>query len=438
MLFNNCTFEQNTAHIGAAIDVTPNVFLKVLNGFAVAPIFRNCYFLNNFVTTNSSQSVQITAGVGTVYASLTELHFEGQNRFVSNKGSAVYMVNGIVNFQHSNANFTNNTGLHGGAVALIGSSTLIIGSNSYEFINNTAYYQGGAVYAYLIDSTDFITSRSCFIQYRSENDPFSPSKWNASITFVGNKAKYNSSGHAIYATSLHPCQVSISGTLTQHRYTLMNITNVFRREGVRFDDNQTLQPQISTGGAQLRQSKPPPLLIIPGEKYKHGVTITDDFNLSIATLFRASTTKNIELDPSLSSFIGDKVQLSGAPEQTASLFLQTVSPRQSHIRLEVKLRQCPPGFRLNNNSQCVCNVESYVGLFKCDLENFYSHLLPGYWAGLLAMGNTSELVMSPCPFCDYSSSTSNSTEFEVILPQDYSELDETVCGRTRTGVVCGM
>jgi hypothetical protein len=441
VLFDNCTFERNTAHIGSAVDITPNIFLKVLNGFMVVPIFANCRFLNNFVTVNGSQSVQVTAGVGTIYASRSEIRFQGNNHFVSNRGSAVYMVNGIVNFQDSDAIFTSNSGLHGGAVALIGSATIIIGSNNYEFINNTASYQGGAVYAYLIDSTDFITSRSCFIQYKSENNAFSTNnKWNANVTFVGNRAKDNSSGHAIYATSLHPCQVTINGTLSRHNYTLTNISEVFKIQGVRFDNNQTLQPQISTDGAQLHQSKPSPHLIIPGEKYKHGVTITDDFDVTIATLFRASITRstmNIELDPSLSSFVGDTVQLSGAPDQTASLSLQTVSPRQSYIRLEVKLLQCPPGFRLNNNSQCVCNVESYVGLFKCDLENFNSHLLPGFWAGLLLMDNETELVTSPCPFCNYSSSASNATEFEVILPRDHSELDETVCGGTRTGIVCG-
>ena len=351
----------------------------------VVPVFVNRCFFNNYVTVNDSQSVQVTAGVGTIYASQSEICFLGNNRFVSNRGSAVYMVNGIVNFQKSDANFTNNSGLHGGAVALIGSSAImIIGSHRYEFINNTASYQGGAVYAYLIDSTDFITSRSCFIQYRSENDTFSTNKWNAKVTFIGNKAKDNMSGHAIYATTLHSCQVIISGQLSQHMYTLMNISEVFKSHGVRFDNNPTLQPQISTDGAQLHQSKPSSHLIIPGEKYKHGVTITDDFDLKIVTLFRASisrSTKNIELDPSLSSFVGDKVQLSSAPEQTGSLCLRTVSPRQSYIRLKVKLLQCPPGFWLNNNSQCVCNVESYVGLFKCDLEHFYAHLATAWILG---------------------------------------------------------
>ena len=445
LLFDNCTFTKNTAHIGTAVDVTPNIFFKSLIGFTIVPIFKNCYFLENLVSLNYSQSIQLTPGVGTIYASLSKIQFQGINHFINNMGSAIYTVNGIVNFQLSSVSFTNNSGLHGGAVALIGSSTMIVGPNDYEFVNNTAFYEGGAVYVFLIDSTDFTTSRSCFIQYRDENDTIfkltNEFKWSANITFVGNKAKDNSSGHAIYATSLHTCQVIVSGTPNQPKFTLLNVSEVFTNvvQGIRFDSNQTLQPQIATDGAQLHQSKLSPLLIIPGEKYKHGVTITDDLDLKITTSFRASINRNaadIELDPAFSSFIGDKIQLSGKPDQNSSFYLQTVSPRQSYIKLEVKLIDCPPGFRLSNTSQCVCNVDSYVGLFKCDLDNFYSHLLPGFWAGLL--GNESELVTSPCPFCDYSSSASNTTEFEVILPRNYSELDQTVCGETRTGVVCGM
>ena len=124
--------------------------------------------------------------------------------------------------------------------------------------------------------------------------------------------------------------------------------------------------------------------------------IFDDLDLKITTSFRASINRNaadIELDPAFSSFVGDKIQLRGKPDQNSSLYLQTVSPRQSYIKLEVKLVDCPQGFRLSTKSQCVCNVDSYVGLFNCDLDNYYNHLLPGIWAGLL--DNESELVTSP-------------------------------------------
>jgi hypothetical protein len=50
---------------------------------------------------------------------------------VSLKGTgalvALYIVNAVINFQKSSASFVNSTGLQGGAIALIGSATVIVG-----------------------------------------------------------------------------------------------------------------------------------------------------------------------------------------------------------------------------------------------------------------------------------------------------------------------
>ena len=61
----------------------------------------------------------------------------------------------------------------------------------------------------------------------------------------------------------------------------------------------------------------------------------------------------------------------------------------------------------------------------------------GLWAGLLTESNGSELVISNSPFFDYGNSISNNSMFEVVLPQNYSELNRAVCGETRTGFLCG-
>ena len=443
MSFDDCMFKTNEARIGSAVDMTPNIFMKLSTGYTIVPTFTNCQFLGNFVNINHSQSqheIQMTAGVGTIYACLHNIQFQGYNRFENNWGSAVYIVNGIVNFQNSSVSFINNTGLQGGAVALIGSSTMIVGPNNYDFIGNKAIYYGGAVYVLLIDSTDFTTSSSCFIQYSDDDSAILSVKWNANITFIGNKARDDTSGHAIYATSLHPCQVVNNGTKNRPKYHLVNISDVFTIRDITFNDDEALHPQIATDGATLQRSKPTPLMIIPGGKYEHGVTITDDLGQLVDTSFRATVGRNaksVKLNTAFSSFVGNKIQLTGKPKQNASLYLQTVSPRQSFIRLEVKLSDCPPGFMLSDKLECVCNVDAYVGLFKCDFDNFHSHLLPGYWAGLIETLNGSELATSTCPFCDYSYSISNTSEFEVVLPQSYSELNKRVCGETRTGIVCG-
>ena len=177
--------------------------------------------------------------------------------------------------------------------------------------------------------------------------------------------------------------------------------------------------------------------IIPGQKYDHGVRITDDLGQQVETLFIASINKNainVHLD---SSLIVNKLQLRGKPKEDATLYLQTVSLRKSYVRLNVTLLDCPPGFMLNDYSECVCNAHSHRGLIKCDLDTFHTHLIYGYWAGLMKSLNESELVTSGSPFYDYGNSLSNDSEFEVVLPQTYSELSKTVCGETRTGTLCG-
>ena len=443
MLFDNSTFTSNRAHIGSAVNLIPSVFVKTSRGYRVIATFNHCRFLKNsvFISSSKSQGNQTTPGIGTIYASEHDIHFNGSNLFESNNGTAVYIVNGVINCVNSSMTFINNIGLQGGAVALIGSSMITVGPSKYEFINNTALYQGGAIYVLLTDSIDFIVSRSCFIKY--DTDKISAVPWNANITFIGNKAIDDTAGHSIYATSLHPCQVINNGTKNQPEYVLVNTSEVFKIRGITINDG-TMHNQIRTDGALFHISKNPPLVIIPGEKYQHGVTITDDLDQLVHASLKVAIgkkTEDVELYSAHSIFTGDEIQLRGKPDHNSSLYFYTVSSRQSYVKLDVQLTKCPPGFKLNDNLTCICNAEAHVGLLNCDSDKFQSHIHPGYWAGLMESheGLQPELVTSPCPFCDYSIQRSHTSvpEFEVALPRNYSKLSETVCGETRTGIACG-
>lgn len=449
MLFDTCTFKRNKAHMGSAVAMVPNIFFRLSTGRSVAPKFRNCQFLENLVYVYFPQShgSQRTHGIATIYASSHDICFQGYNRFENNWGSALYIVNGITDFQRSSVSFINNTGLQGGAVALVGSSTMIVGPNSYKFEGNRAFYQGGAIYVLLVDKNDFTTSRRCFIQYLDDDDHILSREWKSKIAFVGNKAGDSTYGHAIFATSFYPCQVVINrsqvlvdGTAIRTKFTLVDISEVITSRGkhITFDSNAALQPQIATDSSLLQSSKSTPLMVIPGKKHCHGVTITDDLHHRINPSFNVAfdtLSEDVELD---STLVRKRIQLRGQPGTNATLIFQTMFPRQSYIKLEVKLVDCPPGFKLNDNSECICNKEAYVGLFKC--RNYRSYLLPGYWAGLIDTPNGLKLVTSVCPFyTDYSSNEPNASKFEVILPRTYSlsELSKTVCGHTRTGIACG-
>ena len=109
-------------------------------------------------------------------------------------------LNGVIDFQNSNATFSNNTGLQGGAIALIGSSVMIVGPNTYKFKNNCAVHLGEAIYVLVIDEINFTTSR-CFIQYRDNENKTLLRNWD-SIIFKGNEAKGEGKGHSIHTESL--------------------------------------------------------------------------------------------------------------------------------------------------------------------------------------------------------------------------------------------
>lgn len=87
---HNCKFECNNAHIGSAVDITPNVFQRLSGGLLITPVFVSCKFLQNKVMKNiNSAQMQATYGIGTVYVSLYSIVLKGNNLFCSNRGTAI-------------------------------------------------------------------------------------------------------------------------------------------------------------------------------------------------------------------------------------------------------------------------------------------------------------------------------------------------------------
>ena len=437
LLFENCQFTENQAHTGSAVNIMPNVFLRLSMGHTTVPRFRDCTFIGNrvFSKDTQSQGSQRTAGVGTIYTSLYDVIFEGDNRFENNWGSAIYAVNGIVDLSNSSAQFINNTGINGGAVALTGVSLLRVGPNEYNFTNNRALYKGGAIYALMIDNNDYTTSRSCFIQGR--DGVLSLEEWGSNFTFAGNSAKDDTTGHAVFATTLFPCLVVNNGTEAAPEYRVISVSDVFSARGIPLSLDE-----VATDGAFFFRSDKTKMTIIPGELYSHNIKIRDDLNHTVNTSLRAMILENgseVELSPEFSSVIGDKIQLSGEPHKQANITLQTVSLRQAYIKVEVELIDCPPGFKLDISLKtCVCNTEAYVALFKCNKRKFHSHLKPGFWVGFVNDRKTpdkTELSTTFCPLCDYSHASFDTSG--VILPRNKSELTECVCGSTRMDTLCG-
>ena len=106
VIFDQCIFKCNKAHLGSAVDMIPNIYFKLSAGFVLAPKFINCQFLKNRVEVQTSQDGnQMTAGIGSIHASLFNINFHGYNHFENNWGTTIYVINGFIDFQNSSVSF---------------------------------------------------------------------------------------------------------------------------------------------------------------------------------------------------------------------------------------------------------------------------------------------------------------------------------------------
>ena len=445
---NHCVFEGNVAHTGSAVDITPDIFQGLSCRDQITPVFKDCLFFNNTVHIKYlSNNTQTTYGIATVYISFYSVKFEGYNNFTYNLGTAIHIVIGNIDMSQSNIYFYKNYGILGGAVALIGESSMIVGPNrSYTFLNNIALGKGGALYVEMNNNQDITASKKCFVQIfdgKSYNVPVS--EWNATISFTGNRAKVGT-GHAIFATSLYLCKTINVGTNQKSKLRSIDASEVFSARGISIEEDPELEGhQVATEGALLYHNKTLPIEVIPGERFAHGVSVLDDLNHTTKVVLTASVpisaNPNVQLDTAFSSCVGEHIILKGKEGEESYLFLQTMSLRLAFIQLSVKLIRCPPGFLFSDKELvCVCNYHKYFGLVRCRTNIFYSYITPGVWAGLVEDANNrtrKELVTGFCPFnfCNYN--RTETTSSVVRLPQSYDQLDEAMCGRTRNGTACG-
>ena len=432
-LMDNCSWIGNVAHIGAAVDISPHTRGRTQEGFLPTLVFKDCRFVNNSVAFRQLDFYQ-SFGSGALFSSLFNVDFVGYAHFEGNTGSALVIVNAIANFTKCDARFLSNTGVQGGAISMTGTSALHIGpGRTYNFTNNHASDRGGAIYNYLIDDHDFAASRSCFLFY-SEYD-VTGSEWNASFHFIENTA--GTYGHSIFSSSVLSC-ISL---IPRNERVLsgnqrMNTAMIFRWPQVFYFDSRT-ENQIATEGGFFNTTEPTPFQLIPGEERQLGVVVTDDIGQEIETIFRASvmntSSDDVSIDDAFSCLSGNIIELRGDINSSGVLLLETVTSRKNSIAINVTLLPCPPGFILTGN-ECTCSINTYSAIISCDLKHFQANIKLGYWAGFF----DNEVFMGVCPigFCAY-----NDTKYEGKIPlpkiTSPSQLDEFICGPTRTGILCG-
>ena len=430
------SFLGNSARLGSAVSINNDHHFTL--GELGTVFFDTCNFSDNtiaYVNTTRPYSV----GVGAVYISEVSVTFLGYIYFFRNNGTALAVAGTSVVFStNASVTFSYNHGSSGGAIALLGAATLVVGENtSFTFKNNSATLYGGAIYNNYIGKEDLRSSAKCFLQC---SDPFKPhEKWTASFQFKGNKA--GKLGQSIFSSTILPCLWS-----SDNHINMDAVSKVFCwNDSTWVYENSSCSEEINTY-PQMFNFTNASHVIFPGHKFQLNIQALDDLNHDVSneTVYTAvSNTSSFEVDPGYTYISGGDVVVTGLKEQHLTLELNTANTRDWHLQLHLIMEKCPPGFEAsgkNDTSKSVCSclggdsLYSFSDNLLCDRKNLVSRIRNGYWIGKVsAIENDSTL------FVGATSLLYNYTreDFHPIA-KIFEHLDRNQClPFHRTGPLCG-
>lgn len=462
---NNCTWINNSALIGAAVDLSSHIWNEK-NGKLPKIKFINCSFISNSIHHMKIKEKTYTShakGKGVFLSVGYQIDFAGNISFQANVGSALFLTSSVATFSDkSQVQFIGNKGFDGGAITLLGFSSIDINDNSvFRFINNSAKDKGGAILSITTNKMDIIATYVCFIHYIG--DEKNVTKRNIHFLFKNNKAgAYDKSheveghyGHSIFTSSLNSCnrQCLINGMNQSFEESFNCIANFTFINSTKYD--------ISTSGKVIRRTDGDdkcPLKVIPGKLINLPVIMIDDLSHEVEDFYHVSVkninNSNVSIDFS-DAYISERlIRFYGKPGDRAMVTIETINIREIGISFTLKIDECPPGYvqitkmeRKRIYFTCECSASTtdkrYTGIHRCNDTIFSALLKRGYWIGYdqkEGYGSEDNLYAGYCPrgFC-FTNRPTETTHRDYILPSNTSvqALDNLICGAKRTGILCG-
>ena len=451
VIFQNCSWKYNYGHYGSAVSLLPNAWNLYDHGYLPTPVFNNCTIKSNYVLEKEVLSkpnfYQYSGGAGAFYCSRHNVTFKNVTLFLSNNGSALYLLLCLATFYDSSeVIFSWNFGYSGGAIYLLSSIVYFSNNANVQFIANRASNKGGAIYeeSPLPHVREY--SKTCFLDY--VDNIKNVTERNVTVLFILNEAGLGNSdtayGHSIYGTSLQPC------------YTRFSVTNksinIFSMVGnfIFLPNDMPMNIATDTDHSEIMQINwPSEVGFIAGKAAALKFTDVDDLGQPTKTSYLVSVTDgsnnyvkhNTTIETGLAySYVSNyTLALSGPSNQTANVTLTSTSSRLFSITFKVSMEPCPPGFvqrDVGNDMQCQCPdgiKYQYPGISVCDLANFRAYRKRGYWLGYDKVASEDALLSGECPsgYCSYEN---------LQLPDraGIEYLNDHICNAPRTGKLCGI
>ena len=447
-------FVGNHAPYGAALRI--DLFGLIVDGKKPNVNITNCVFFDNTVYA-PVYTKPVEVGLGVVYISGVDVYIT-DSLFTYNKGSALALVTSSIYFLGEN-DFFSNRGIDGGAIALFGSSSIVIDRGiSLHFEGNRVTNRGGAIFNEYADKNDYKNNPQCFVVHR---DPFiCPDDWGAVFEFAGN---YDSQGlNSIYSTSILPCALSGGPAQEQVQQILCWKNWTYTSNGT----NDSCSNHIHTGPGYIREEISTPytpfrlsqqednnISAYSGQNIPLHYVAYDDLNHTVQVAYIATVTNSTsssytgaKLDPYYTYVTQNlfRVYQYKNTGTSVTVDLDEVGDRAWHIEVDIDLGDCPAGLQPTHIAcdssdmeelciTCQCNTDASYGEIVHCLTNYSASLQSDCWIGRVpGRNNVTEFAAGVCPpgFC-----RSSESEFSPIPEED---LNGHLCGpQHRKGVLCG-
>ena len=246
LLLDRLVFIDNHAYLGSAIYLHTRKLL-----YHIQPVrFNSSHFFNNRPIRNHYQAFTTLPYSGAVYSHSLPLSFAGHNIFYENQASTIELHDSRIEITSAAVmNFTGNSGLYGGAIALYDCSFIVLhNATRLWFANNKASSLGGAIYSGYCSHFSSQPSR-CFMRYYKPT--LHPDEWDTEMIFSNNELSQKVTSNAVYIESLSSCWWSLVDSST---VTLLSIQNTLYWNNWQYepDDRAT---SIQSGVAYINSSE---------------------------------------------------------------------------------------------------------------------------------------------------------------------------------------
>lgn len=433
MIFMKTNWTKNIAEIGAALNISPQIWKMFVRDSKTKIILSDCRFTSNSLL-NDIDSIEMyktyKKGDGVLFAVGYYIVFQNTITFHDNKASAMYLTSTEVEFcSNVNVSFFRNKGFQGGAICMLGFSALILNDNVIvRFENNSATVEGGAIYQDSFSKRDYFDSQSCFIRYRGHKNV---TERNNNFYFQGNTIFDHQNGHSIYLATVLPCYHSCNNTHTDyHNHDSEMFTTCI---GNFTFDSKVVEISTSVSNVTMKNET---VLAVPGKKFALPIETQNDFLNEILIIYHVMITddrikNSIKLDSEY--YVSNKsIRFFGSPGDEADVVLESISSRKLVYKFHVKMQQCPPGFVIED-TKCVCPLERPPSIQSCNNKTFEAKLHQNYWMGYENTTSNKNLLYGLCPF------TNCARQNGTSLPHDISaSLDDVICGEHYQGILCSQ